>query len=174
MIRLTAFLGNPGKEYRDTRHNAGFLLADYLYPSASWQLKFHSAYTESGGMRIIKPMTMMNLSGTALSEAASFYKLKAEEILVVHDDLELPFGTAKLQRGGGLQGHNGLRSIKERLGSGDFMRLRIGIGRPRHGDVRLYVTSPFTKEEKEMLPMLFGKIEKMLADPEKETSISIS
>ena len=171
MVKLMVFLGNPGKEYRDTRHNAGFMLADHLYPSASWQLKFNSAFSIVDGMKMMKPMTMMNLSGTAVSEAAAFYKLKAEEILVVHDDLELPLGTAKLQKDGGLQGHNGLRSIKERLGTSAFCRLRIGIGRPQHGDVRLYVTSPFRKDEKEILDSLFPLLGRMLEDPEREDTM---
>ena len=171
MVKLMVFLGNPGKEYRDTRHNAGFMLADHLYPSASWQLKFHSAFSIVDGMKVMKPMTMMNLSGTAVSEAAAFYKLKAEEILVVHDDLELPLGTAKLQKDGGLQRHNGLRSIKERLGTSAFCRLRIGIGRPQHGDVRLYVTSPFRKDEKEILDSLFPLLGRMLEDPEREDTV---
>ena len=159
MIRLIAFLGNPGKEYSETRHNAGFMLCDYLYPNLSWQVKFHSAFAKDGNTIILKPMTMMNLSGTALSEAVSFYKLKDDEIMIVHDDLELPLGKAKVQKGGGLQGHNGLRSIKERLGYDSFYRLRIGIGRPVHGDVRLYVTSPFKSNEKITLSQLFGRIQ---------------
>ena len=173
MIRLIAFLGNPGKEYKETRHNAGFLLSDELYPYASWKVKFHSAFTEDGGRKIIKPMTMMNLSGTAVSEAASFYKLKADEILIVHDDLELPLGKAKVQKGGGLQGHNGLRNIKERLGSDGFYRLRIGIGRPLHGDVRLYVTSPFKKDEAIILKTLFSRIRPLIDSPEDEREISV-
>ena len=172
MIKLLVFLGNPGKEYRETRHNAGFLLADSIYPDVSWKMKFHSMMTEDGGRKILKPMTMMNLSGTAVSEAATFYKLKAEEILIIHDDLELPLGKAKLQKGGGLQGHNGLRSIKERIGSADFFRLRIGIGRPVHGDVRLYVTSPFKKDEAIILSTLFDRLRPLIASPE-EKEISV-
>lgn len=147
MIKLLVFLGNPGKEYDKTRHNAGFMACAHLFPQASFSLKFHSAYAEEDGYRIIKPMTYMNLSGTAVSEAASFYKLKADEIAVIHDDLELKEAEIRIQRGGGLQGHNGLRSIKERLGSAEFYRIRIGIGRPKHGDVKLYVTSPFSENE---------------------------
>lgn len=158
MIKLIAFLGNPGREYKETRHNAGFLLCDHLFPYASWQIKFHSQYMKEKGAAILKPMTMMNLSGTAVSEAASFFKLKADEILIAHDDLELPLGKAKLQKGGGLQGHNGLRSIKERIGSDGFYRLRIGIGRPVHGDVRVYVTSPFRSDERIVLSQLFDRI----------------
>ena len=163
MIRLAVFLGNPGKDYKNTRHNAGFLLADSLYPDVSWKVKFHSAFYDDGSRKILKPMTMMNLSGTAVSEAASFYKLKADEILIVHDDLELPLGKAKLQKGGGLQGHNGLRSIKERLGSDGFYRLRIGIGRPEHGSVRLFVTTPFTKDESIILSSLFQDLKTLMS-----------
>lgn len=173
MIKLLVFLGNPGKEYKETRHNAGFLLADKLYPHASWKMKFHSAYHEEDGKKILKPMTMMNLSGTAVSEAASFYKLKPEEILIIHDDLELPLGVAKLQKGGGLQGHNGLRNIKERLGSDSFYRLRIGIGRPVHGNVRLYVTSPFKKDEFITINSLFSKLDSEILTSGKETEVSV-
>ena len=173
MIRMLAFLGNPGKEYTTTRHNAGFMLCDYLYPSASYQMKFHSQFMKAGNAYVLKPMTFMNLSGTAVSEAASFYHLSPEEILVIHDDLELPLGKAKLQKGGGLQGHNGLRSIKERLGTGEFYRLRIGIGRPEHDDVRLYVTSPFRKDEMIIINQLFQKLVPIISAPDRQTEVSI-
>lgn len=168
MIKLIAFLGNPGKAWENTRHNAGFLLSSTLYSSASWQSKFHSQYMEDGNRKIIKPMTMMNLSGTAVSEAATFFKLKADEILVVHDSLELPQGEARMQKGGGTQGHNGIRNIVQRLGKEDFWRLRIGIGRPVHGDVRLFVTSPFTKDEMITLSSLFSLIQRDWPLEEKE------
>lgn len=168
MIKLFVFLGNPGKEYTRTRHNAGFLLADELYRNARWSSKFHSLYAEENGRRLLKPMTYMNLSGTAVSECASFFKLSSEEVMVIHDDLELPLGEVRLQKGGGLQGHNGLRSIKERIGSDQFFRLRLGIGRPRHGDVRNHVTSPFSKDEEITLMQVFTIAERMLRTPEKE------
>lgn len=157
MSRLLVFLGNPGKEYEKTRHNAGFIMADILYPSLSYQVKFHSAYAKIGNDIILKPMTYMNLSGTAVSEAASFFKIKADNIVIIHDDLELELGVARLQVGGGLQGHNGLRSIKERLGTDSFLRLRIGIGRPKHNDVRNYVTSNFTNDERALLEQVIEK-----------------
>lgn len=157
MIKMTVFLGNPTKEYAKTRHNAGFIAADTLFPNLRWQVKFHSAYAKEGSMIYLKPMTYMNLSGTAVSEAASFFKIKSDEILIVHDDLELPLGYAKYQQGGGLQGHNGLRDIKQRLGNDNFYRFRIGIGRPIHKDVRLYVTSDFTKDEAVILSQLLTK-----------------
>lgn len=174
MVKLFVFLGNPGKEYANTRHNAGFLFCDYLYPNASWQMKFHSLYTQVNGIKVLKPVTYMNLSGTAVSECASFFKIKPDEVLVIHDDLELPFGKAKIQKGGGLAGHNGLRSIKERLGSDGFYRLKLGIGRPKHGDVKLYVTSNFTNDEKISLMELFTKAERLIQDPDKEETISLN
>lgn len=158
MKRLIVFLGNPGKEYENTRHNAGFLLCNELFPALSWQSKFHSMYSETSEYRILKPLTYMNLSGTAVSECTSFFKIKCDDILIVHDDLELPLGKAKMQKGGGLQGHNGLRNIKERVGNDGFWRLRIGIGRPKNNDVRLYVTTPFTKNEAITLSHVFDKI----------------
>ena len=158
MIKCAVFLGNPGKEYEKTRHNAGFLLSDYLYGGNNWQSKFHAFYLTDGDLRILKPLTYMNLSGTSVSECASFFKLRSDEILVIHDDLELPLGEARLQKGGGTKGHNGIKSIRDRLGREDFMRLRIGIGKPVHGDTALYVTSPFTKDEIITLTSLFSLI----------------
>ena len=173
MIKLFVFLGNPGSEYRNTRHNAGFLLADYLYQGCQWQMKFHSMYLSRPEGKIIRPVTFMNLSGTAVSEAASFFKLKAEEIIVIHDDTELPLGKAKIQKGGGLQGHKGLRSIRERIGSDAFYRLRIGIGKPVHGDLALFVTSPFTGDEMITLSSVFSICRDMLRTPEKECMESV-
>ena len=115
----------------------------------------------------------MNLSGTAVSECATFYKIKCDDILVIHDDLELPLGKAKMQKGGGLQGHNGLRNIKERIGNDGFWRLRIGIGRPKNNDVRLYVTSPFTKDESILLTHVYDKIYGKCQDFFKEWEFSI-
>ena len=92
---------------------------------------------------------------------------------VVHDDTELPLGTARLQKGGGLQGHKGLRSIKERIGSDSFYRLRIGIGKPRHGDLALFVTTPFTEDERITLSSLFPLCRKLLSSPEKEGTVSV-
>ena len=174
MIRLSVFLGNPGSEYRNTRHNAGFLLADELYPDASWQMKFHSSFLSLPDMKVMKPMTFMNLSGTAVSEAKAFFKLTPEEILVAHDDTELPLGTVRLQKGGGLQGHKGLRSIRERIGSDGFYRLRIGIGKPPHGDLALYVTSPFKGDEMIRLSQVFDLCRKLLGSPIKEGEYHIS
>jgi peptidyl-tRNA hydrolase len=157
-------LGNPGKEYSETRHNAGFKMAEMLYPGAAWQTKFNARFAREDNVMLLMPLTYMNLSGTAVSQATTFFRLKSEEVAVFHDDLELPFGTIKVEKGGPLHGHNGLRSIKERIGSDNFYHVRIGIGRPKHGDVALYVTSAFTKEEKIAFCALQNEAEKAVAE----------
>ena len=169
MIKLAAFLGNPGIEYADNRHNAARMLAKTLpfYPSIPWQKKYKGLYALHENTHFIMPETFMNLSGESVLAAASFYKIKTEEILVVHDELELPLGCISLKFSGGLGGHNGLRSVKKCFNSADFWRLRIGIGRP---DSRLpgeggpegsgegivdWVLSDFSKAEKEaLMPVL--------------------
>jgi PTH1 family peptidyl-tRNA hydrolase len=165
MIKLAAFLGNPGREHALNRHNAGWMLAETLpfFPSLSWQKKYKGLYSSRENFHYLKPETYMNLSGESVFAAASFYKINIEEIIVVHDELELPLGTISLKFSGGLGGHNGLRSMKKVFGSADFWRLRIGIGRP---DSRLpgeggpkgsgegvydWVLSDFSEAEKEIL-----------------------
>lgn len=112
---------------------------------------------------LLKPQTYMNASGESIIELANFYKLKANEILVVHDELELPLGTISFKWSGGLGGHNGLRSTKTVLGTADFWRLRFGIGRPNNADVAAYVLSPFTSDERITLEQTFQSAAKLLA-----------
>jgi len=132
MLRLAVFLGNPGTQYKNNRHNAAWMLAEVLpfYQSLDWQKKFKGLYAARDDIHFIKPQTYMNLSGESARAAASFYKIELENIIVIHDEIELPFGTLSLKFAGGLGGHNGLRSMKACFGSADFWRLRIGIGRP--------------------------------------------
>jgi PTH1 family peptidyl-tRNA hydrolase len=148
MIQLIAFLGNPGLEYGHNRHNVGWMLADTLQFNSTldWRKKYKGLYACMESSRLpasdetaialpdkfhfIKPHTYMNRSGESVLATASFYKIKLDEIIVVHDEIELPFGTLSLKFSGGLGGHNGLRSMKASFGSADFWRLRIGIGRP--------------------------------------------
>jgi len=132
MLKLAAFLGNPGRKYSKNRHNAGRMLAEALpfYSSLSWQKKFKGLYAVKDNIHFIMPETYMNLSGESVLAAASFYKIEIGEIIVIHDELELPLGTISLKFSGGLGGHNGLRSMKACFGSADFWRLRIGLGRP--------------------------------------------
>jgi PTH1 family peptidyl-tRNA hydrolase len=132
MIRLAAFLGNPGREYEGNRHNAGRMLAQSMpfYTSLSWQKKYKGLYASCENVHFLMPETYMNSSGESVQAAASFFKIDEKEIIVVHDELELPLGTISLKFSGGLGGHNGLRSMKQSFGNADFWRLRIGIGRP--------------------------------------------
>lgn len=138
-VELIVGLGNPGAAYKDTRHNAGIWFIEALARSCNTQLqldkKFHgfSAKTCLGGrdIRLLFPATFMNLSGQSVAAIANFYRIPPESILVAHDELDIPVGTARLKQGGGHGGHNGLRDIISRLGNNrDFLRLRIGVGHP--------------------------------------------
>jgi len=149
---LVAGLGNPGREYERTRHNAGWLVVDELARrhDGSFRSKFSGRLAEVrlDGLRLalLEPETYMNESGRSLAAAARFFKVPAEALLVVHDDVDLEEGRLQARKGGGLAGHNGLRSIAQALGSQDFLRLRIGVGRPGRGDRRSvadYVLSGF-------------------------------
>ena len=145
MISLAVFLGNPGTEYARNRHNAGRLLAEKLpfYNDLAWKKKFRGRFAvlpreEICGASVSEPVrcyflipeTYMNLSGLSVKAAAAFHSIASDGIIAVHDELELPLGCVSLKFSGGLGGHNGLRSIKEALGTADFWRLRLGIGRP--------------------------------------------
>ena len=149
---LVAGLGNPGREYEQTRHNVGWLVADELARrhGGSFRSKFSGrvADVRVDGRRLalLKPETYMNESGRSVGAGARFYKAPPERTLLVHDDVDLEEGRLQARLGGGLAGHNGLRSIAQHLGTNDFLRLRIGVGRPGRGDPRPvadYVLSPF-------------------------------
>ncbi|MFP5258737.1 MAG: aminoacyl-tRNA hydrolase [Acidobacteriota bacterium] len=164
---LIVGLGNPGPRYAATRHNFGFMVLDALIDRArelggapkaalsgrkDLEATVVSLPVLPGGafaqFACIKPMTFMNLSGRAVRAALDFYKLPATDVLVVHDELDLPLGRMRVKRGGGNAGHNGLKSITQDLGSPDFVRLRLGIGRPEPGrDVAGYVLEPFGRDE---------------------------
>lgn len=155
---LIAGLGNPGPQYQWTRHNAGFLFLDrlaHLENSSITRKSFSGLageWSRQGSRHILlKPQTFMNLSGKSVMQALQFYKLPLSQLIVVHDELDLPFGTVRFKQGGGHGGHNGLRSIMEQLGKGDFLRLRIGIGKPLHGDTVNYVLGTIPPEQMERL-----------------------
>ncbi len=135
-IRLIAGLGNPGPEYEQTRHNAGFWLVDNLAGAPlAREARFNALVrkTSIGGQEVwlLEPQTFMNRSGQSVGALARFYKIAADEILVVHDELDLPPGAAKIKKGGSSGGHNGLKDISAALGTQDYWRLRLGIGHPR-------------------------------------------
>jgi len=157
---LIVGLGNPGREYETTRHNAGYGWVDELARSQSWsfknEAKFHglTARGQLHGQEVflLKPQTFMNLSGRAVGALAQFYKIAPAEILVVHDELDLPPGVARLKLGGGHGGHNGLKDIIAHLGSKDFWRLRLGIGHPgERAEVVNFVLNEPRREERELI-----------------------
>ncbi len=149
---LVVGLGNPGREYARNRHNVGHLVVDELARrhGGSWKSKFSGQLAEvrldGHKVALLKPETFMNESGRAVGDATRFYKLEPSEVLVVHDEGDFELGRLELKVGGGLSGHNGLRSIAQHLKTPDFLRLRIGVGRPERGDPRPladYVLSNF-------------------------------
>lgn len=159
-VKLIVGLGNPGEKYTETRHNAGFLFLDELCRQYSVQLSAdkncfgRSAKIDHQGqtVRLLAPDTFMNLSGKAVVAALNFYKIKLEETLVVHDELDMLPGVARLKLGGGHGGHNGLRDIVAKTGSKDFARLRLGIGHPGHASaVSGYVLKKAPQAEQRLL-----------------------
>lgn len=156
---LIAGLGNPGRQYAATRHNIGYMIADELarqLPVGERRHRFDSELIETseqqGRIVLLKPETFMNLSGNAVAAAARWYRVPPERLLVIHDDLDLPFGQLRLRARGSSGGHNGLASVIERMGTGNIPRLRIGIGRPEHGNTIPFVLSRFSTEEERALP----------------------
>lgn len=160
-IKLIVGLANPGTKYEETRHNAGEWLVNELARMYNVSLKEEAKYfgkvakirTAKGEVRLLVPTTFMNLSGKAVGILANFYRIKPEEILVAHDELDLPPGSAKIKKGGGHGGHNGLKDIIAALGnSKEFYRVRIGIGHPGHKDmVATYVLGKPAPQEKELI-----------------------
>ena len=153
---LVVGLGNPGREHERDRHNVGWMVVDELARrlDGRWRAKFSGQLAEVrlDGLRLalLKPETFMNDSGRSVAAASRFFKVEPESMLVVHDDVDLEAGRLQARAGGGLAGHNGLRSLAQSLGTQDFLRLRIGVGRPGRGDPRSvadYVLSPFELEE---------------------------
>ncbi len=179
---LVVGLGNPGKKYEKNRHNVGFMVVERLARSHAlpdFKEKFSAVWTKGeiavGGGRqpvaLLEPQTFMNLSGDSVQPAAAFLKVQPAQVIVVHDELDLPWRDVRLKVGGGHAGHNGLRSIIQRLGTPEFVRVRVGVGRPPpgfRGDVADYVLSDFDAIEKSELPDVVDRavvaIEKVVAD----------
>ncbi len=189
MIELAVFLGNPGSRYARTRHNIAMRMAEAFAErrGEQFQQKFqgrlatirppHGTGDAAGaaGLRstggrtgtpgkllVLLPETYMNRSGESAGACARYHSIGPRDVLVAHDEVELPFGTLELRRGGGLAGHNGLRSIAQHLSSKDFARLRIGIGRPRHGDVSSHVLGNFSPDEEARLDELERGVEEII------------
>ncbi len=163
-MKLIVGLGNPGRNYAGNRHNVGFMVVDELArrARASWSGKFKGEYARAdvGGESaiLLKPQTFMNLSGESVLAAAQFYQVAPEDIFVIHDELDVPYGELRAKLGGGHAGHNGLRSIFQHVApKGDFPRLRFGIGRPQHGEVSAWVLSNFSTSDAITLTTLVEK-----------------
>ena len=154
-MKLIAGLGNPGAEYANTKHNVGFMLIDALAEhlnASAWKEDFSSSVAEAriGGEKIflVKPLTYMNNSGEGIGPMLSYYKLNSGDLIVVHDDMDIPVGTVRIRKQGSSGGHNGIKSILSHVGSEEFARVRIGIGRPPAGwTVINHVLAPFAPED---------------------------
>ncbi|MEI0610936.1 aminoacyl-tRNA hydrolase [Brachyspira pilosicoli] len=165
MTKLVIGLGNPGEEYKNHRHNIGFIIIDKLAQNLS--LKFDNNKKKSLFTRaklnntdfiLLKPQTFMNLSGESAIYISKFFNIKPEDIIVIYDDMDIPFGTFKIKKGGSSGGHNGIKSLIAQLQTDNFIRLRVGIGRPSFGKkVNDYVLSSFSKSERENIDNDLGE-----------------
>ena len=167
MKKLVVGLGNPGIEYKKNRHNIGFLVVDYLideFNASKVSSKFKGELYKIGDYFFLKPLTFMNLSGESVRIVKDFYKIDNDDIIVIHDDIDLGVGALKFKKGGSSGGHNGLKSIDKNIGN-DYWRVRIGVGRPeRKEQVVSYVLSDFKKSELECIEKNFENIKKAIKD----------
>ena len=175
-MKMIAGLGNPGAEYAQTKHNVGFMLVDALADrlnAPAWKEDFFSAVTEVriGGEKVflVKPLTYMNNSGEAVGPMLSYYKMTADDLTVVHDDMDIPAGTVRIRKKGSSGGHNGIKSIIAHVGGEDFARVRIGVGRPPAGwTVINHVLAPFLAEDapkiREAIGYLLPAVECIVTD----------
>lgn len=168
-MRLIVGLGNPGKEYQETRHNVGFIVVERLsqkMEDGKWENKekFKAEVCQMGDILLVKPQTFMNASGEAVAKIASFYKVKPEDIYLIHDDLDLQLGEYKIQLSKGPQRHNGVLSVEKELETKGFWRARIGIAKPEEERKECllsgkdYVLAKFNKKEKEILDQVADKV----------------
>jgi PTH1 family peptidyl-tRNA hydrolase len=152
-MKLLVGLGNPGHEYAKHRHNVGFMVLDELMrragatPRTRFKGEVARALIGRTDVVLLKPMTFMNNSGISVGQCANFFKISPQDTVIIHDELDLEYGLLRVKPDGGHAGHNGLRSIFQHFSPGDFPRIRVGIGRPKHGSVSNYVLSDFTPDE---------------------------
>ena len=163
-LKLVVGLGNPGKNYQDTRHNAGFMVVDKIaqdFNIAFNSRKFDSAFgrgrVEDREVLLAKPMAFMNRSGPPVQKLAHYFRIQCEDMLVIHDDIDLAYGRLKIKEKGGHGGHNGIRSLMDAFGGGDFVRLRIGVGRSETGEgVTGHVLGRFSAEQSQLLARIIS------------------
>lgn len=161
MMWMIVGLGNPGKQYEQTRHNIGFLVGDEMARSkkgsfAKEEFKAQTMTFTVDNLKVlfVRPQTFMNLSGESVQPLMNFYKVELEHLIVIHDEVDIPFGKMKIQKNRGHGGHNGVRSISQLLGSADYTRIRMGVGRPPHPEMSAadWVLSKFSGDEMKLLP----------------------
>lgn len=164
MIRVVVGLGNPGAEYANTRHNVGYLVVEELARRWGWSFRVHKtkALVATGtrntqSLALMKPTSYMNESGRSVRAMADFLQCPVENIFVVHDDLDSPFSRLRMRASGSAGGHNGLKSIIQHVGTEVFPRLKLGIGRPIHGDPAEFVLQPFHREEREAVNVMISQ-----------------
>lgn len=166
-MKLIVGLGNPGREYENTRHNIGFMVLDH-FTNEQFKEKFNGLYAKTliNGEQVIllKPLSYMNLSGTVVRKFVDYFNIKIEDILVIQDDLDMPFAKIRLRKSGSCGGHNGIRNIIDNLGTQDIKRLKVGIAHNRDIDTKDYVLSKFDKESIEKLNNLFKTTDNLLND----------
>ncbi|HEX8793935.1 MAG TPA: aminoacyl-tRNA hydrolase [Polyangiaceae bacterium] len=174
-MHLVVGLGNPGRQYEGTRHNVGFAVVSELrraWGLPDWRSKFSGLWTQGEwqghAAGLLEPQTYMNNSGECVQPAAAFFRVAPGELVVVHDELDLPWGTVRLKLGGGHAGNNGVRSIIERMGTPEFVRVRVGIGKPTDREARDHVLSGFDPLERAELPAVMktatDAVQRVLAD----------
>lgn len=150
-MKLIVGLGNPGNEYKNTRHNVGFIVLDNYLNTEDWKEKFNALYHEEkiAGEKVlfVKPLTFMNLSGDAVVKFVNYFDININDILIIHDDLDLPFLTYKIKKNSSAGGHNGIKSIINRLSSDAFARLKVGVSHDRSMSTKDYVLGSFSKKE---------------------------
>lgn len=170
-MKLIAGLGNPGAKYDQTKHNTGFMTLEHFLQREGWKLdkdKFAGHWTKQklAGHDVIlaEPQTYMNESGRCVAQLANFFKIAPADILILHDDMDLPLGKLRIKAGGKSGGHNGIKSIVSQLGTTDFNRLKIGIRHPRQTTVVSWVLTPFNAEQSQLMEAAFVKAGNVIAD----------
>lgn len=166
-MKLIAGLGNPGAKYDRTKHNTGFMTLDYYLAKKGLELnknKFDGLWVKDGDTIYVEPQTYMNDSGRCIAQLANFFKIKPNDILIIHDDMDLPLAKLRVRAGGKSGGHNGIKSIIADLGSSDFNRLKIGIRHPRKTTVVSWVLTPFDAEQQKLMDASFAKASGAIAD----------